>query len=146
MPRQTRKSRGLSLIYDVVRRFAQPLGIHLEDWEGRIVEIEKGIVRLIPVLDRGEELFEEADAALFADRIEAQVKRDAQAAFDFMVSESAAPEIKGRKREKGKRQRPPPPGPEGEGSLANRGVTTLDRVHAAMLLQSSGRTNAVRAC
>jgi hypothetical protein len=26
---------GYSLIYDAVRRFAQPLGIHLDKWEGR---------------------------------------------------------------------------------------------------------------
>ncbi len=137
-----RKSKGLSLIYDVVRRFAQPLGIHLEEWNGRIIETEKGVVHLIPVLDRAEQLFGEAGTSLTADRIEAQAKRNPQAAFDFMVPESAVPEIKGR----GKRKpSPPAPLPEGEGSLSHRGATTLDRVHAGMLLQSSGRTNALRA-
>ena len=82
-----------------------------------------------------------------------------------MVPESAVPAIKGR----GKRKpSPPTPLPKGEGSRAaptplpkgegsrvadvsdeslrhNRGATTLDRVHAAMLLQASGRTNALRA-
>jgi adenine-specific DNA methylase len=38
-PRRTTK--GLSLIFDVVRRFAQPLGIHLPEWEGRIIETKK---------------------------------------------------------------------------------------------------------
>lgn len=72
--------------------------------------------------------------------------------FDFMVPESAVPEIKGR----GKRKPSPPASlPKGErrrvadvsdeSLRSHRGATTLDRVHAAMLLQSSGRTNALRA-
>lgn len=147
-----RKSKGFSLIYDVVRRFAQPLGIHLEEWEGRVVQTEKGVVHLMPVLDRAEQLFGEAGTSLTADRIEAQAKRNPQATFDFMVAESAVPEIKGR----GKRRPSPPTSlPKGETSQlgdvsdeslrSHRGVTTLDRVHAAMLLQSSGRANALRA-
>jgi putative DNA methylase len=48
----TRKVKGFSLIYDIVRRFAQPLGIHLSDWEGRIIATEKGVVRLLPVAER----------------------------------------------------------------------------------------------
>jgi putative DNA methylase len=38
------KPKGLTLIYDIARRFAQPLGIHLDAWKGRIIDIEKGIV------------------------------------------------------------------------------------------------------
>ena len=34
--------RGGRLPYDVARRFAQPLGIHLDEWKSRIIEIEKG--------------------------------------------------------------------------------------------------------
>jgi len=33
-----KKKQGYSLIFDVVRRFAQPLGIHLPEWEGRVIE------------------------------------------------------------------------------------------------------------
>jgi hypothetical protein len=139
-PAPKRKSGGFSLIYDVVRRFAQPLGIHLEEWEGRITETEKGVVRLIPVLDRAEQLFGEAGASLAADRIEAQAKRNPQTTFDFMVPESAVPEIKGR----GKRKQPAADLSE-ESLRHGRGATTLDRVHAAMLLQSSGQPNALRA-
>ena len=36
---------GFSLPFDVARRFAQPLGIHMEDWESRIIQTEKGVVR-----------------------------------------------------------------------------------------------------
>jgi putative DNA methylase len=142
------RGKGFTLIFDVVRRFAQPLGIHLPDWEDRIIKTEKGVVRLIPVLDRAEQLFGEAGASLAADRIEADAQRDPQATFDFMAQESAAPKIKGR----GKRKPSPQPSPGGRGedmgdeSLRHhRGATTLDRVHAAMLLQSSGRAHALRA-
>jgi putative DNA methylase len=51
------KKKGFSLIYDVARRFAQPLGIHLDDWEGRVIETNKGIVRLLPVTERAGSLF-----------------------------------------------------------------------------------------
>ncbi len=134
------KSKGLSLIYDVVRRFAQPLGIHLEQWDGRIIETEKGVVRLIPVLDRAEQLFGEAGASLTADRIEAQAKRNPQAAFDFMVPESAVPEIKGRGKRKPSTPSPPAPLPEGEGSLtSHRGADdagSSPRSHALAVLRA----------
>ncbi len=138
--RATKRPKGLTLIFDVVRRFAQPLGIHLPDWEGRIIETRKGVVRLLPVRERARQLFGEAGASLAADRIEAQAKRSPQATFDFMAPEPAVPTIKGRKKKK------PAPGDVSDESLrAHRGATTLDRVHAAMLLQASGRANALRA-
>jgi hypothetical protein len=95
---------------------------------------------LIPVLDRAEQLFGEAGASLTADRIEAQAKRSPQATFDFMVAESAVPQIKGR----GKRKSPTEAVSD-ESLKSHRAATTLDRVHAAMLLQASGRANALRA-
>ena len=39
-----RRSSAYSLPFDVARRFAQPLGIHLDDWESRIIETKKGVV------------------------------------------------------------------------------------------------------
>ncbi|MBI3303489.1 MAG: hypothetical protein HYZ72_15605 [Deltaproteobacteria bacterium] len=56
----------------MARRFAQPLGIHLDQWEGRIIATEKGIVRLLPVAERAKQLFGEDGAAAVADRIEAR--------------------------------------------------------------------------
>lgn len=64
------KKPGFTLIYDVARRFAQPLGIHLAEWEGRIIETKKGVVRLLPVRERSQQLFGEAGADLAAERIE----------------------------------------------------------------------------
>ena len=40
------KAKGFSLVFDVVRRFAQPLGIDLDKWERRTIETKKGVVRL----------------------------------------------------------------------------------------------------
>ena len=65
-----KKKKGLTLVFDVVRRFAQPLGIHLDNWEDRIIETEKGIVRLLPVAERGEQLFGQDGADLVAERLE----------------------------------------------------------------------------
>ena len=53
-----KKKQGYSLIFDVVRRFAQPLGIHLPEWEGRVIETEKGVVRLLSVKERGNNFLE----------------------------------------------------------------------------------------
>src|SRR6185437_8813393 len=88
------KRAGLSLIYDVVRRFAQPLGIHLEQWEGRVIETEKGVVRLLPVIERAKLLFGEDDAAAIARRLEEHPRVDLQQVFSFMADSSFAPEIR----------------------------------------------------
>lgn len=52
-----RQKSGYKLPFDVTRRFAQPLGIHLDEWKSRIIEIDKGVVRRLPVPERGEEQF-----------------------------------------------------------------------------------------
>jgi hypothetical protein len=140
--RPKRKPKGLSLIYDVARRFAQPLGIHLEEWEGRIIETEKGVVRLLPVEERARQLFGDEGAGVAAGRIEAEAERNPQAAFAFMQRDGdAAPEIRGRRKNRGEAGAAVPD----EHLRARREATTLDRVHAAMLLQAAGRTNALRA-
>ena len=138
----TRKPKGLSLIYDVARRFAQPLGIHLEEWEGRIIETEKGVVRLLPVEERARQLFGDEGAGVAAGRIEAEAEGNPQAIFGFMQrAGEAAPEIRGRR----KRVEQASSLSETTGKMPVPQATTLDRVHAAMLLQAAGRTNALRA-
>lgn len=140
-----KKAKGYRLIFDVVRRFAQPLGIHLDQWEGRVIETEKGIVRLLPVGERAEQLFGEDKASAVATRIEQEARRNPQMTLDFALPKSEAPPIKslggGGKKGKAKSLKE-----VGDEQLAGRReATTLDRVHAAMLLQSSGRANALRA-
>ena len=131
-----RKAVGHTLPYDVARRFAQPLGIHLDDWEKRIVETRKGVVRLVPVRERAKSLFGESGADALADRIES----DASASLQLSLFPEAPPNIRGRARRRGR------PSAEPAGELGEaRTATTLDRVHAAMLFQASGRTEALRA-
>jgi len=154
------KAKGFSLVFDVVRRFAQPLGIHLPEWEGRVIETKKGVVRLLSVEERAQQLFGDAGVGLAADRIEAQAQRDPQFKFGFEKVEQpsrlppeasqrlalpyaddvAGPEIKGRRSRKGAAK-----GVSDESLRTRREATTLDRVHAAMLLQAGGRANALRA-
>jgi putative DNA methylase len=136
-----RKKGGFSLIFDVVRRFAQPLGIRLPDWEGRIIETEKGIVRLLSVKERAKQLFGDTGAQAVADELEKSSPRDMQLKL-FPSEENFVPEIKGRGGRRLKRA-----GVEisDEDLRSRKEATTLDRVHAAMLLQAGGRANALRA-
>ena len=133
-----KQAKGYSLIYDVARRFAQPLGIHMEDWEGRIIENKKGTVRLLSVAERSKQLFGEAGAGAVARAIEKTGGQDPQFALFPDEERTPSPGIKGRR--KGRKKKVA----EGEQEVA-REATTLDRVHAAMLLQSGGQANALRA-
>ena len=134
-----RKRPGFSLVFDVVRRFAQPLGIHLPEWEGRIIETTKGVVRLLPIGERSRQLFGEEGASAVADRIERTPTGQVQ--LKLFGESGVEPEIKGRGR--GRKRAA---GNVGDEALrTHREATTLDRVHAAMLLQAGGRTNALRA-
>jgi adenine-specific DNA methylase len=135
-PRAGRKG-GLSLPFDVVRRFAQPLGIHLPAWEDRIISTQKGVVRLLPIGDRAHQLF----GIEGAEAVAVELERGARNARDMQLSLFAQSDL-------------PTPKPKGGRRKVNvadadlqarQDATTLDRVHAAMLLQKSGRTNALRA-
>ena len=130
------KSKGYSLIFDVVRRFAQPLGIHLDDWEGRIVETSKGVVRLMEVAERGKQLFGEDGAAAVAEWMEHDPSGNVQQVL-FPEAESAP-------RKKRVRGRGGKALVAGDAELQMPDATTLDRVHAAMLFQASGYSQALR--
>ena len=122
-----------SLPFDVVRRFAQPLGIHLDEWESRIIRTKQGVVRLLSVTERGTQLFGEAGAGALADAFES----NAAASPQLSLFPEEPPSVRGRAR----RGRPATSADELE---ARHGATTLDRIHAAMLLQASGRSQALR--
>jgi adenine-specific DNA methylase len=134
--------RGYTLVFDVVRRFAQPLGIHLPDWEGRIIETKKGMVRLLSVHERSEQLFGKAGTDIVADRLEHAPTGPLQLELFANRAEETAPKVKGPGRRRGGRLAAEV---SDESLRTQREATTLDRVHAAMLLQASGRTNALRA-
>jgi len=134
-----RKPKGFSLVFDVVRRFAQPLGIDLPKWEGRIIETKKGVVRLLSVSERAKQLFGEDGADTVAEWIEHDPSKDLQRMLFPELGTQRAPKIRGR----GRRRKIIMD--TGEVELqAEREATTLDRVHAAMLFQAGGQTNALR--
>lgn len=132
-----RKPRGYALVYDVVRRFAQPLGIDLARWEGRVIKTEKGIVRLLSLSERARVLFGREGAEALAHRLEGARPRTPKTPLRALFPE--AEETRPRERRPGRAE-----GPDRPVEIV-REATTLDWVHTAMLLQASGRTNALRA-
>jgi putative DNA methylase len=130
--------KGLTLVHDVVRRFSQPLGIHLEIWEARIVETKKGMVRLLPVGERAETLFGEDGASGVSEVIERSRGGPINYQFGFMRHpDERAQKPNGKFHKRGKST------PDKAPTVAA-GTTTLDRLHIAMLLQASGKSNALR--
>jgi len=134
------KTKGYSLVFDVARRFAQPLGIDLPKWEGRIIETKKGVVRLMAVSERAKQLFGEDGADAVADLIEHDARSDYQQLLFPELEEERVPKVRGR----GRRRKAIMDTSDVE-LQKDREATTLDRVHAAMLLQSGGQANALRA-
>ena len=128
-------AKGFSLPYDVVRRFAQPMGIDLDVWTGRTIGQEKGVVRLLPVTERAEQLFGKQGARAVADWIESDPEGNVQGALFPEMGETPKKKSPGR----GKKAII---GANAEIQAPD--ATTLDRVHAAMLLQQSGQANALR--
>jgi hypothetical protein len=136
------KAKGFTLVFDVVRRFAQPLGIELPKWEGRAIETKKGVVRLLPIAERAKQLFGEDGASAVAARLEQTAALGTNPLQGMLFPEMAAPpKIRGARG----RDRRAAVDVSDESLAAAREATTLDRVHAAMLLQAGGRTNALRA-
>ena len=128
-------AKGFSLSFDVVRRFAQPMGIDLDTWTGRIIGQKKGVVRLLPVSERASSLFGEDGARAAADWIESDPGASLQATL--FPELDAVPRTTNRRR--GKRSIL-----DSDAELQTIDATTLDRVHAAMLLQASGHASALR--
>ena len=126
---------GFALPFDVVRRFAQPMGINLDVWTGRIIGQDKGVVRLLPVAERAKALFGEDGASAAADWIESDPNASLQQTL--FPELDVAPATRTRRR--GKRAIL-----DSDAELQTIDATVLDRVHAAMLLQSSGHANALR--
>jgi hypothetical protein len=137
-----RKAKGFTLVFDVVRRFAQPLGIELPKWEGRVIETKKGVVRLLPIAERAKQLFGDDGAQAVAARLERDAAIGTNPLQGLLFPDvEASPKVQGAPG-RGKRAGIV----VSDESLATAGeATTLDRVHAAMLLQAGGRTNALRA-
>ena len=136
-------AKGFSLVFDVVRRFAQPLGIDLPKWEKRTVETKKGVVRLLPVTERAQQLFGERGSQAVA----AWLEQEGSSATDPLQGvlfpdrqEGAAVAVRERRPQYGDADSMPD-----DRSATSPATTTLDRVHTGMLLQAGGRTNALQA-
>jgi hypothetical protein len=137
------KAKGFVLVFDVVRRFAQPLGIELPKWEGRVIETKKGVVRLLPIAERAKQLFGEAGAQAVATRLEQESAVGNNPLQGMLFPEF---ETTNRARTRGRAHGTIGDVEVSDESLAGaREATILDRVHASMLLQAGGRTNALRA-
>ena len=67
---QRKATSGYALAHDVAHRFAQPLGIRLPEWEGRVIETKNGVVRLLTIRERARVLFGRKGADIVAHRIE----------------------------------------------------------------------------
>ena len=124
-----------SLPFDVVRRFAQPMGIDLDAWTDRIIGQKKGIVRLLRVTSRAKQLLGE-DAGQTDSELLARdpTNGQQQTLFPDLVAE---PGSRTRRRSLALLT--------DDAGLASANVTTLDRVHAAMLFQARGATYALGA-
>lgn len=122
------------LPFDVVRRFAQPMGIDLNIWTNRIIGQTKGIVYLLSITERARDLFGADGSSAIADWIENDPSTGLQIAL--FPELDTMPKTKTRRQDRKALL-------DGDTELqAN--TTTLDRVHAAMLLQSNGHANALR--
>ena len=104
---------------------------------------QEGVVRLLPIAERVKQLFGEDGAQAVAARLEREVVLGPNPLHGMLFPEmEAAPKVRGR----ASRSRNGRMGDVSEQNLAAAcEATTLDRVHAAMLLQASGRTKALRA-
>jgi len=115
------KSVGYTLEYDAARKIAQGLGAHLERL-GNLVEIKGDKARLLPVAERTRALFGKESPAAPRGRRKAAAQLSLFAEMDATEAE----------REFGDLGAPPA------------GATVLDRVHQAMLLFATNRSEALR--
>jgi len=121
---------GLSMPFDTFIRLTRPMGIHYPDLQGRIIEIDKGIVQLLPVHERMEQLLGER-----ANRKDAEFNiqdfRQGEL-FSKQATKSDAPKLASKTQTKSGNQKDP------------NELTTLDRIHRSMLLFSLGRSTLLR--
>jgi putative DNA methylase len=130
-------ARGYALPYDIVRRFSQPLGIHLEKWQGRLIELDKGVVRLLSVNERVSQLVEPGVAQDLALADLARKNKQAMPflPFDELLKNTEQEQATAAKKRIEK---------ETWSHLHLDSITTLDHIHKAMLFQKQGKTNALR--
>ena len=105
-----------------------------------MIETKKGVVRLLPIAERAKQLFGKDGAQAVAARLE-QESTTTNPLQGLLFPDLSRP----RKSAGGAAAHLEASRSRTKASSAAREATTLDRVHAAMLLQAGGRTNALRA-
>ena len=129
---------GFSIPFDTFIRITRPMGIHYPTLEHRVIEIEKGIVRLLPVRERSEQLLGEAATR---PGIEISLEDVKQMELGFAAQRKTAEELPV---PKGRGKKWPAKSATGNPQSAIEAFTTLDRLHRAMLLFSLGRSALLR--
>jgi putative DNA methylase len=114
---------GFTLEYDTARKIAQGLGANLEDLK-TLIEVKGDKARLLPVMERANKLF----GASGMQQQPVKKKKKTQLSLTF---ENVEPE------EDSKFEMP-------ELKMEQTGKTVLDRLHQAMLLFSTGRSEALK--
>ena len=132
---QTETVTRFSLPFDVVRRFAQPMGIDLDAWTDRVIAQQKGVVRLLSSRERAKQLLGEEAGEIDADWSGTGSVVDRQ--HTLLPDLVAEPGYRNRRRMGALLT--------DDAGLDSPNATTLDRVHAAMLFQATGATYALEA-
>ena len=130
---------GFSMPFDTFIRITRPMGIHYPALEHRVIEIEKGLVRLLPVRERSEQLLGEA-----ATRPGVEISLEDVAQMELGLVQQPRMNTNGHES--------PPKGRKGKTSdsssfesiRGSEAFTVLDRIHRAMLLFSLGRSTLLR--
>jgi putative DNA methylase len=114
---------GFTLEYDTARKIAQGLGANLEDLK-TLIEVKGDKARLLPVMERANKLFGATGMQQHA--VKKKKKPQLSLEFENVITEDdlkfEMPELK----------------------MEQTGKTVLDRLHQAMLLFSSGRSEALK--
>ncbi|CAH2571596.1 Adenine-specific DNA methylase [Planktothrix rubescens] len=116
------KITGFSLEYDTARKIAQGLGAHLENLT-HLVEVKGDKARLLPVKERAAYLF--GKEGMIPDIPKKKAKGDKQLTLIGVLDELPEDE-------------------HGEVKISRIGETICDKVHQAMLLFNSGRSEALK--
>jgi adenine-specific DNA methylase len=126
---------GFSMPFDTFIRLTRPMGIHYPALEGRVIDIEKGVVRLLPVRERSEQLLGEA-----ATRPGAVISlEDVQQMELGLVTKRQDGAALPSKPKPGQKVKAMPGQAQEEATF-----TALDRIHRAMLLFGLGRSTLLR--
>ena len=126
---------GFSMPFDTFIRLTRPMGIHYPTLEGRVIDIEKGVVRLLPVRERSGQLLGEA-----ATRPNAVISlEDVQQMELGLVTKRQDDAALPSKPKRGQKVKAVPGQAQAEATF-----TALDRIHRAMLLFGLGRSTLLR--